>query len=384
MSEKLTKKSYAKREAKTAANPVAGGDSFQIGCADMLDALPFYVLLVDEQHHIVMANRAVTDQLGVKPKDILGCYCPEAIHGTKEPWPACPLEAAVKKNEAVVLEAQDQKTGRWINSAIYPIPGLHRGKKIFFHKVTDITDRKLAEEQLKTSREQLRELSNHLETVREEERTSIAREIHDELGQTLVTLKIYISWLLRRLSKAEELASEQTKSIYALIDAAINTVMRLSTQLRPGALDDFGLASAIEWQINEFKKWTDLEYDFVSVPRNIVLDREIATAFYRIAHEALTNIIRHAQATQVRILLKKTRRVLELSIKDNGNGITEAQINDPRAFGLVGMRERAHLLGGELQVSGVPGEGTIVKITLSLRTGQEEAAKTPGWKKPSS
>jgi PAS domain S-box-containing protein len=384
MSEKLTNKSPTRGKTQIPANTVTGEELFQIGCAEMLDALPFYVLLVDEHHHIVMANRAVTDQLGVKPKDILGCYCPEAIHGTKEPWYACPLEEAVKKNKAVVLEAQDQKTGRWMNSAIYPIPGLYMGKKVFFHMVTDITDRKLAEEQLKTSREQLRELSNHLETVREEERTSIAREIHDELGQTLVTLKIYISWLLRRLSKAEELAPEQTKSIYALIDAAINTVMRLSTELRPGALDDFGLASAIEWQINEFKKWTDLEYDFVSVPRNIILDREIATAFYRIAHEALTNVIRHAQAKQVSILLRKTRRALELSVKDNGNGIAEAQINDPRAFGLVGMRERAHLLGGELKVSGIPGEGTLVKVILPLRAGQEEAARTPGRKKSAS
>jgi signal transduction histidine kinase len=149
-----------------------------------------------------------------------------------------PLEEAVKKNEAVVLEAQDKISGRWMNSAIYPIPGTRDGKKVFFHMVMDITDRKEAEEQLKISRAQLRELSNHLETIREEERTSIAREIHDELGQTLVTLKIYISWLLRRLSKAEDMASEQIKSIYSLIDSAINTVMRLSNELRSGALND--------------------------------------------------------------------------------------------------------------------------------------------------
>jgi PAS domain S-box-containing protein len=323
-------------------------------------------MLVDEHHHIIMANQAVTKHLGIKPDDIVGGYCPEVIHGTKGPWYACPLEEAVKKNTAVVIEAQDRETGRWINSAMYPIPNLPENQKVFFHMVTDITDRKLAEEQVIASREQLRELSRHLETVREEERSSIAREIHDELGQTLVTLKIYITWLLRRLSTAEVTAPEQTKSIYGLIDSAINTVMRLSTELRPAALDDLGLVAAIEWQINEFKKWTELEYHFISVPKKITLERDTATALYRIAHEALTNVIRHALATRVDISLKKTARSLTLTVEDNGKGITDEKVNDPRAFGIVGMRERIHLLGGEVKIEGKAGGGTIVKVILPI------------------
>jgi len=382
MSAKSAKKSIAKRAARMAPVQAQDFGEYQIGCAELLDALPFYVLLVDEHHHIVMANRAVTDHLGVKPKDIIGCYCPEAIHGTKEPWYACPLEEAVAKNEVVVREAQDQKTGRWINSAIYPIPDATFGRKVFFHMVTDISDRKHAEEQLKASRQQLRELSQHLETVREDERTSIAREIHDELGQTLVTLKVYISWFLRHLPQAEELAPEQTKTMYTLIDTAIKTVMRLSTELRPGALDDLGLAPAIEWQINEFKKWTDLEYNFVSTPRHIALNPETATALFRIAHEAITNVVRHAKATRVDILLRKTRLAVELSINDNGKGIAEAQINNSRAFGLVGMRERAHLLDGEVKISGTPGKGTLVKAILPLHAGQERVRQASNGKKP--
>jgi signal transduction histidine kinase len=235
--------------------------------------------------------------------------------------------------------------------------------------VTDITDRKAAEENLEASREQLKELSQHLLTVREEERASIAREIHDDLGQTLVTLKIYISWLLRRLSKAEETAPEQTRSIYSLIDSAINTVMRLSTELRPGALDDLGLAPAIEWQINELKKWTDIEYHFVSRPRLITLERESATALYRVAHEALTNVIRHARATRVDISLNKTAKIVKLSIVDNGKGIDELEVNNPRAFGLIGMRERLQILGGELKIHGEPGKGTLVEIILPVTQG---------------
>jgi len=382
MSAKSAKKSIAKRAARTALIKTQDGGAYQIGCAELIDALPFYVLLVDEHHHIVMANRAVSEHLGVKPKDIIGCFCPEVIHGTRESWYACPLEEAAKKNKAVVIEAQDQKTGRWITSAIYPIPDAPFGRKVFFHMVTDITDRKQAEEQLKASRQQLRELSQHLETVREEERTSIAREIHDELGQTLVTLKVYISWFLRHLPQAEELAPDQTKTMYTLIDTAIKTVMRLSTELRPGALDDLGLAPAIEWQINEFKKWTSLEYNFVSTPRHIVLDQETATALFRIAHEAITNVVRHAEATRVDILLRKTRLAVELSVSDNGKGIAEAQLNNSRAFGLVGMRERAHLLDGEVKISGTPGKGTLVKATLPLHAGRERVGKVPNRRKP--
>jgi len=197
-----------------------------------------------------------------------------------------------------------------------------------------------------------------------------------------VTLKVYISWFLRHLPQAEKLAPDQTRTMYALIDTAIKTVMRLSTELRPGALDDLGLAPAIEWQINEFKKWTDLEYHFLSNPKHIVLERDTATALYRIAHEILTNVIRHAEATRVDILLRKTRRTVELSVSDNGKGITEAQINDPRAFGLVGMRERAHLLGGEVKIHGSSGKGTLVEVILPLHAGQEKLVNAPKRKKP--
>jgi PAS domain S-box-containing protein len=345
-----------------------------MSCTALLNAMPFYVLIVDEHHNIIAANQAVTKHLGVRPEEVVGRYCPEAIHGTKEPWYACPLEEVVEKGEAVVREAQDKNTGRWISSAMYPIPTAPGGRRLYFHMVTDINDRKQAEEQLKASREQLSELSNHLETVREEERTSIAREIHDELGQTLVTLKVYLAWLLKRLPQVDTKVGEQIKPMYDLIDSAIKTVMRLSTELRPGALDDFGLVPAIEWQINEFKKWTSLEYHFDYKPADITLDRETATTLFRIAHEALTNVIRHAQATHVGIFLKKTARRVELSVSDDGKGVSEAQVNDSRAFGLVGMRERARLRGGEVKISGAPGKGTVVLVTLPIAEGQAEAA----------
>ena len=141
------------------------------------------------------------------------------------------------------------------------------GGRIFFHMVSDITDRKQAEERLSASREQLRELSSHLESVREEERTNIAREIHDELGQILAGLKIDLSWLTKRLPKEQELLLEKTKSMYELIDTAVQTVKRISTELRPGALDDLGIAAAIEWQAQEFEKRTEIKVQFKAAPR---------------------------------------------------------------------------------------------------------------------
>lgn len=342
-------------------------------CIEILDALPFYVLLVDENHHIFMANRAVTEHLGVKPEDVVGRHCPEAIHGTSEPWYACPLEEAVEHDSAVVREAQDHATGRWISSAIYPIPGRYNGLKLFFHMVTDITDRMQAELQLKTSQEQLSELSRHLESVREEERTRIAREIHDELGQTLITLKVYLSWLVRRLPQAQEVASEQVKPMYALIDSAIQTVSRLSTELRPGALDDLGLTRAIEWQVNEFRKWTNLEFHVTSRPKTFEADTETTTSLFRIAHEAITNVVRHAGATRVDITLKKKRSCILMTVSDDGVGIAESHLQDRRAFGLMGMKERARLLGGQVSISGVPGHGTTVEVSIPQQ-GQEPRA----------
>ena len=232
----------------------------EVRVSDILEALPFYVMLIDEHHRILQANSAVLEQLGVNPEAIIGQYCPRVIHGLDKPWYACPLEEAVEKGQAVEREALDQKSGRWISSGVYPTGRFTRdGERIFFHMVSDMTDRKQAEERLSASREQLRELSLHLESVREEERTTIAREIHDELGQILTGLKIDLSWLTKRLTKEQELLVEKTKSMYELIDIAVQTVKRISTELRPGALDDLGIAAATEWQAQEFEKRTDIK-----------------------------------------------------------------------------------------------------------------------------
>jgi len=343
----------------------------RLDISDILDALPFYVMLVDEHHHILRANRAVQAQLGLKPEDIIGKYCPEVVHGLSEPWYACPLEEAVRKGQAVEREALDQKSGRWIRSGIYPTGKLAPdGGRILFHMVSDITDRKEAEEQLQASREQLRSLSAHLESVREEERKNMAREIHDELGQILTALKIDLSSLAGEPSEQQKAPLGKVRSMGELIDMAIETVRRISTELRPTMLDDLGIAAALEWQAEDFSKRTKINCEFISKPKDIVLDPDQSTALFRIFQEALTNVARHSDASKVKAVLTKETDRIVLTIKDNGKGIEKEQIADPKAFGVIGMKERAHFLGGEVRFDSAPGKG--VSITVSIPTAKQE------------
>jgi len=341
--------------------------SIRLGISDLMDALPFYVMLVDEDHYILQANRAVRAKLGLDPKDIVGKYCPAAVHGLDKPIDGCPLEEAVERDQAVEREIFDAASGRWVRSAVYPTKGSTAdGRKVFFHMVTDITDRKRAEEELTASREQLRELSQHLESIGEEERTRLAREIHDEMGQLLTGLKIDVSWIARRLPKAEVSLLEKTRTMNELIDEAVQTVKRISSELRPGVLDHLGLAAAIEWQAQELEKRTQIRFEFKSTPKEFALDGGRSTALFRICQEALTNVIRHANASKVRISLREGPRRIILRISDNGTGIEKWQVSDSKAFGLIAMRERARSWGGDVMIKGSPGRGTVVAVTIPL------------------
>jgi len=221
------------------------------------------------------------------------------------------------------------------------------------------------EEELRSSRQQLRDLAAHLQSVREEERAGIARELHDEMGQALTALKMDLSWLNKRLARDDSSLVEKVKSMTKLADTAIRRVKRLSTELRPGILDDLGLTAAIEWQVEEFEQRTGIECD-VSVDEVIILEQDCSTAIFRIFQEALTNIARHAKATKVIGSLKEEDGKLVLEVRDNGKGITEKQICDAKSFGIMGMQERVYLWGGEVKISGIREEGTTVRVSIPL------------------
>ncbi len=225
-------------------------------------------------------------------------------------------------------------------------------------------ERKGVEEELRSSREQLRSLNLYLQAAREEERTRIAQEIHDELGQELTALKMDLASLRRHLDKDKKSAIEKVESMSKLVDMTIRDVQRISTELRPGVLDDLGLPSATEWQCEEFQKRTGIPCEVALSDESFVLDADRSTAFFRILQETLTNVIRHANATKVHVWLERGEAETVLEVKDNGVGITEGQISDPRALGLIGMRERVRALRGEFTISGAPAKGTSVRVRI--------------------
>jgi signal transduction histidine kinase len=244
------------------------------------------------------------------------------------------------------------------------------GRKLYTIILRDITERKQAEEQLRNSREQLRALAAHLESVREDERARIAREIHDELGQVLTGLRMDLSWVVSRLPGDEAALMERSRSMLTLIDTTIRLVRRIATELRPGVLDDLGLVAAIEWQAQEFQTRTGIACEFASNQADLVLAPELGTAAFRICQETLTNVARHAHATRVHIRLEAEAGQLVLTVADNGRGITEQELANRTSLGLLGMRERALLLGGQVSIGGKPGEGTTVTVRIPLSVSE--------------
>ena len=242
----------------------------------------------------------------------------------------------------------------------------YKGKPAIMGNVIDTTERREAENAIKNSEEQLRNLTTYLQRVGEIERTNIAREIHDELGQTLTVLKMDLTWLRKRLPDDQVSLRERTDTMSQLINRTIQTVKKISTALRPGLLDDLGLAAAIEWQSEEFHQRTGIKCRLIIEPRDITFDKDRNTAIFRILQETLTNVARHAEASEVNVSLKQRDGQVELKVRDNGKGITDEQIGNPKSFGLIGIRERVKIFGGHSAMKGAPGKGTVMTVRIPL------------------
>lgn len=242
---------------------------------------------------------------------------------------------------------------------------------IFANQAAIVLDHIRLFEEVRAGREQLRELADYLQNAREEERTLIAREIHDEFGQTLTALKIDLAWISNRLTEDQTALKEKTASMSGLIDDTVQLVRRIATELRPGLLDDLGLAAAIEWQAGEFAERTGVDCELHLGDREIVHDQDLATTLFRILQETLTNVARHARASRVRIDLAEEPGAVTLIVHDDGVGISREQIADDKSLGLVGMRERARSWGGRVTLEGLPGQGTTVTVRIPWPDGEE-------------
>lgn len=230
----------------------------------------------------------------------------------------------------------------------------------------EIAERKHAEEQFTETLEQLRALTARIQRVREEERASIAREIHDELGQACTAIKMDLALIGRKITRRQTQLRAKIASSISLVDDMIVTLRRIASDLRPRTLDDLGLAAALEWQGQEFEKRTGI-YCRVALPREpLSLDSELSIAIFRIFQESLTNVARHAQATSVEAHLEMEGDKLIFSVHDNGKGFDPQEAKARKSLGLVGMQERAHLLNGEVSIEGIPGSGTTLILRIPV------------------
>ena len=230
----------------------------------------------------------------------------------------------------------------------------------------DITEREKAAELLQKSYKDIRQLASNLQSIREEERTSIAREIHDELGQQLTGLKMDIYWLSRKINTTDNEIAAKLKESIELINATVATVRKIATDLRPSILDDLGLIAALEWQGEEFEKRSGTRVEFNNMAGDVLLKPDAVTAIFRIYQELLTNVARHANASLVKVLLQKKDNSVFLSLTDNGTGFNTETISQKKTLGLLGIKERTLILGGTYEFKSRPGEGSETIISIPL------------------
>jgi signal transduction histidine kinase len=224
-----------------------------------------------------------------------------------------------------------------------------------------------ANSELARTTAELRRLSNYLQDIREEERTHIAREIHDELGQLITVMKMDVSWLNSKLSTSDEAIRGKLKDLNTLMDGVVHSVRKIASELRPGILDDLGLAAAIEWHLREFQKRSGIHYLFIETGNDESLPDSVKTGLFRIFQECVTNIARHSKAKQIRVNLKIEKDEVTMKIRDDGVGFDQQDVTGKSSLGILGMKERAAQINGDFKINSHPGSGTDISLQLSLQ-----------------
>lgn len=328
------------------------------------------IICIDTAGYVTFWNPQAENIFGWTAADVMGKFLTDIIipdrykqrhdEGMKRYLSTGQSQMLRRVNEFSGLRAD--RTEFPIELIVMPV---QQGEEHFFCAfIRDITERINARKELQERNEQLRNLSSYLQTVREEERTHIAREIHDELGQQLTVLKMDVASLRNKLKDTAPKIRQKTEDLVAIADDAIQTIRRIITELRPGILDDLGLLAALEWQAKEFGQKTGIPCTFRSALAEDHFPKAINTAVFRIFQESLTNVARHAGATRVDATLEYRDGTLLLEIRDNGKGISDARKNNKTSFGLLGMRERAQMLNGTFDIFAVPGGGTTIHLKI--------------------
>jgi PAS domain S-box-containing protein len=322
------------------------------------------------------ANPAFAKMLGYdSPEDIVSSVTDAAHQLWVDPADRLRYTRRIEENEIVRgMETRlMRKDGSiiWVSASCRRVPGPD-GKTLYFEGfVEEITERKQAAEDLQSSHDQLRALARRLQNAREEERKRVSREIHDELGQALTAIKMDLALVLQDLPPDKVSEAHRARSAMKLLNQTLQSVRRIATELRPSMLDDLGLVAALEWAAEDFQARTGTECRIRLPEQDITLDPERATALFRIFQETLTNIARHAAATEVNARLANHDGVLLLEVRDNGKGVKPEELSAATSLGILGMRERALLLGGNLTITGAPGQGTMVIARIPVGENPE-------------
>lgn len=341
---------------------------------NITSALGEGLLVIGRDCRLILMNAEAERLLGWKQEELAGkpiygyIQCQRADGGPMRCQECAilnyPAAAAALRTEDQVFVRRD---GRRFPVTSVTTPIIEDGRVVAtVTAFQDITERKRAEQELQDSRRQLQELSAFLQQVREDERTRIARELHDELGQALTALRIDLNWLDEKLPGREQKIDDKLSAMLGVVDKTVDAVRRISEDLRPGMLDDLGLAAAIEHHAEKFSEQTGITCTLSMNREDFNLDDRVATTLFRVLQESLTNVARHAKATAVSVVLEARAGDILLAVQDNGCGLPVASAPKKKTYGLLGMKERIKLLGGMLDISGAPGQGTRIAATIPL------------------
>ena len=341
------------------------------------------IITVDERQHIVLFNHAAEQVFRVPREEALGSpldrFLPARFRGAHRG------HVEHFGRTGVTSRKMGDVTTLWAlrgdGSEEFPIEAsisqvVEDGRRYYTVILRDITRRKQAEDDLRRQQQELRDLSARVLEAREDEKTLLARELHDELGQLLTALKMDLAWLRERLPQEEELL-EKARDMGEMLDKTVSSTRRISADLRPLMLDDLGLADAAGWLVDDFAKRSGIEarLEVSASPGFENLSKAVATAVYRALQESLTNIARHSGAQSAWVLLAVADGTVHFEVEDNGRGIAPEELAKARSLGLKGMRERITHLGGSLEIVRAPRGGTRVRARVPLRGLLQEGAE---------
>jgi len=346
----------------------------------ILDSAMDAIITVDSRQHVVLFNSAAEEVFGCPRDQAIGAplswFIPERF---RHAHPQLVRRFGETGSSSRRMGAQRIVMGLRRNGEEFPIDAsishiVEEGEHFYTVILRDVTERVKSEEALRESREEIRSLALAASTVREQEKSRIARELHDELGQALTALKIDVGWLRERLGDSPAPVLAKLAAMQVLLDGTVAAARRISADLRPLMLDDLGLAAACEWLAHDFQQRTGIACELVLGAGELDLPDPYATAVFRVLQESLTNVAKHAQATQVEATLERAGDAVTLMVRDNGRGFVPSAPRKHGSYGLLGLRERAYLLGGEIRLESAPGQGTSVEMRIPLTEHAEATA----------